>query len=144
MTRHPGFHENFNREERIVGPSDRSFGLVLAAALAVIGSVKLWRGNAWAPWWFLGAVVFLAVALARPAILALLNRLWLKLGRLLYKLVNPVVMGLLFYCCVVPIGLIMRLLGKDLLHLKFDAQAESYWIERQPPGPSPDTMRNQF
>jgi hypothetical protein len=73
-----------------------------------------------------------------------LNRLWLKFGLLLYKIVNPIVLGLLFFATIAPIGLIMRLTGKDFLRLKLDREAKSYWIERAPPGPSPQSMRNQY
>ena len=89
-------------------------------------------------------MAFLVLAIARPMILAPLNHLWLKLGLLLYKVVNPLVMALMFYLTILPTGLLMRLLRKDPLHLKRDPQACSYWIERRPPGPVPDTMRNQF
>ena len=78
------------------------------------------------------------------AALAPLNRVWLRLGLVLYKVVNPVAMGLVFFTTVVPIGLMMRALGKDPLRLKRDASAASYWIMRDPPGPAPDTMKNQF
>ena len=139
-----GLHEDFSREEAATGSSDRGFGLVFAGALGLIGAVRLWRGHPGAAWWLLVAALFLLVALSRPALLAPLNRLWLKLGLLLYGVVNPVVMAILFYLCVMPIGLLMRLLGKDLLRLKFDPKGESYWIERRPPGPAPDTMPNQF
>lgn len=144
MKRRQGLHEDFSQEEAVVGSSDRSFGLILAAGLALLGGVKLWGGNAWAGWWFVCATAFLVVALVRPTALAPLNRLWLKLGLILSRVVNPLVMGLLFYLCVLPIGLLLRLLGKDLLRLKYEPQAKSYWIERQPPGPAPDTIRNQF
>jgi len=73
-----------------------------------------------------------------------LNQGWIKLGLLLGRIVNPIVMGLLFFVVVIPTGLIFRLLGKDSLRLSLDATAGSYWIERRPPGPSPQTMANQF
>jgi len=144
VTRQVGFHEDFGREEAVVGSSDRAFGLVMAAALSVIGGLGWWRGSGHAWWWLAGGAVFLAVALIRPAALAPVNRLWLKLGLLLYVVVNPVVMGVLFYGCVMPMGLVMRLLGKAPLRQRRDPQAETYWIERRPPGPAPDTMRHQF
>ena len=139
-----GLHEDFSREEAVAGPSDRGFGLVFAGALGLIGAVRLWRGHPGAGWWFLVAALFLVVALSGPSLLAPLNRLWLKLGLLLYRVVNPVVMGILFYLCVTPMGLLMRLLGKDFLRLGRDPGARSYWIERRPPGPAPHTMRDQF
>jgi hypothetical protein len=138
-------HERLTRSEQIVGSSDRSFGLVFAGFFALLTLLKLWRGwTAWG-WVFLGvAAAFAAAALAAPRILAPLNRLWLKLGLLLHKVVTPIIMALLFYGVVTPMGVLMRLLGKDLLRLKRDPGAASYWIERQPPGPAPDTMKNQF
>ena len=66
-----------------------------------------------------------------------LNRIWLKFGLLLHRVVNPVIMALLFYGTVLPTGLIARAMGKDLLRLKREPNADSYWIVRAPPGPSP-------
>jgi hypothetical protein len=88
--------------------------------------------------------VFFVLAVARPKVMAPLNYLWLRLGLLLYKVVNPLVMALMFYLTILPIGLLMRLSRKDLLSLNRDPRASSYWIERRPPGPAPDSMRNQF
>ncbi len=88
--------------------------------------------------------MFLIVGLVRPSLLAPLNRLWFRLGLLLHKIVNPVVMGLLFYGAILPTGIVMRLMGKDLLKLGLDRHSDSYWIVRQPPGPAPEAMRDQF
>jgi large-conductance mechanosensitive channel len=88
--------------------------------------------------------VFLALALAAPKTLAPLNRLWMKFGLLLHAVVNPVVMAFLFFSTVTPIALIMRALGQDPLRLKLDPAAKTYWIDRTPPGPAPDTMPRQF
>jgi hypothetical protein len=68
----------------------------------------------------------------------------MRLGWVLGKIVSPIVLGALFFLAVLPMGLFMRLRGKDLLRLKMDPSAKSYWIERTPPGPAPDTMKNQF
>jgi large-conductance mechanosensitive channel len=95
--------------------------------------------------WSLGtAAVFLALALAAPKTLAPLSRLWMKFGLLLHAVVNPVVMAFLFFSTVTPIALIMRALGQDPLRLKLDPAAKTYWIDRTPPGPAPDTMPRQF
>jgi len=137
-------HENFSRDEAVSVGSDRSFGLVMAAGFAVFASLSLWReGRAWPP---LAAIAtfFLVAALLVPAALNPLNRAWLKLGLLLHKIINPVVMGLLFYGAVLPTGLVMRAMGRDLLRLKPQPKAESYWIVRTPPGPAPKTMKDQF
>jgi hypothetical protein len=86
----------------------------------------------------------MAVALLRPNVLAPLNRIWTKLGLLMATVVSPIVLGLLFFIVVTPVGLLMRLVGKDPLRLRHDSGANSYWIVRQPPGPPGDTMRDQF
>lgn len=137
-------HERMVREETVQGSSDRSFGLVFAAVFAIIGLWPLIGDGAVRIWSLAVSLVFLALALLRPMVLAPLNRLWTRFGLLLHHIVNPIIMGLLFYLVVTPTGLVMRMLGKDLLRLRFDPQAKSYWIERQPPGPAPETMKDQF
>jgi hypothetical protein len=84
------------------------------------------------------------VAWLSPAALAPLNRVWTRFGLLLHRIVSPVVLGVMFFVVVTPMGLIMRALGKDPLRLRFDRDARSYWIDRRPPGPAPDTLNNQF
>src|SRR5215475_584126 len=136
-------HESFSREEAATPGSDRAFGLVMAAACAVLGVLNGWhQGRLW-PWMLGGAVLFLLAACFRSSALRPLNMLWMKLGFLLHKIVNPIVMGLLFYGTVFPTGLLMRLRGRDLLRLKRDPGADSYWIARAP-GPAPESMRDQF
>ena len=110
----------------------------------IVAGVSFWRGGTWWPYALVVAAAFGGFALAAPGVLAPLNKLWLKFGLLLHHIINPLVMGLLFFGVITPMALIVRLLGKDLLRLRFDAQAKSYWIPREPPGPAPDTMRHQF
>jgi hypothetical protein len=137
-------HEDFSRQEEVKPSSDRSFGLVVASFFLIVGFWPLLRAQP-IRWWALAvAAVFALLALLWTAALAPLNRLWVKLGALLYKVVSPVVMALLFYVTVTPIALLMRLLGKDPLRLRRDPDAASYWIDRTPPGPSPESMKNQF
>ena len=137
-------HEAFERDEEVVAGSDRSFGLVMAGALAVVTALNAWHaGRIW-PWTAGLAALFLIAALARPALLNPLNRLWLKFGLLLHRVVNPVIMGLVFYGTVLPTGLVLRAMGRDLLRLKREPEADSYWIVRTPPGPAPETMKDQF
>src|SRR5262245_23347122 len=137
-------HESFHREANVKGSSDRSFGLVFAAFFAIVAALPLLFG---APlrWWALAvAGLFLLLALVAPAALAPLNRLWTKFGLLLHRVMSPVVLGVMFFLVITPIGLLMRLLGKDLLRLKFDRAAGSYWISREPPGPPPESLKDQF
>lgn len=124
--------------------SERSFGLVFTAVLAFIalwplksgGDVRLWAAGA--------AAAFLALALIRPRTLRPLNILWFKFGMVLHHVVTPVVMGLLFFLTVTPVGVAMRATGKDPMRLKRAPQATTYWITRTPPGPSAESMKTQF
>jgi hypothetical protein len=137
-------HEGALREEKVEAGSDRSFGIVMAVALAAVTLLNSWHsGSVW-PWTGVLAALFLSAGLVRPSLLRPIKRLWLKFGLLLHRVVSPFVMAFLFYGTVLPTGLVMRMLGKDLLQLKRPPGAESYWIVRQPPGPSPETMRDQF
>lgn len=139
-----GNHESFRQRDEIKGSSDRAFGIVFTVVFAVVGLFPL-IGGAPPRWWSLiVAFGFLAAALVYPKCLGPLNRLWMRFGLLLHRIVNPVVMGFLFFLVVTPIALIMRLIGKRPLHLELDPGARSYWIDRDPPGPSPETMKQQF
>jgi hypothetical protein len=137
-------HEVFSRDEKIVAGSDRSFGLVMAGAFAAVTLLNAWHSGRLWPWTGGLAVLLLAAGLLQPSLLHPLNLVWLRFGLLLHRVVNPIVMGLVFFGTVLPTGLIMRMLGKDLLRLKRQPDADSYWIPRQPPGPSPETMKDQF
>jgi len=137
-------HEDLSREQQVEGSSDRSFGLVFAVVFLLIALWPLVNGAA-PRWWAAGVGAFFAlVSVIRPTLLAGLNRLWIKVGIVLGKVVSPIALGILFYAVLVPIGVAMRLVGKDPLRLKREPSAASYWIPRQPPGPPPDSMTNQF
>jgi hypothetical protein len=139
-----GSHEILHREEVRKTASDRSFGLVLAGFLALVGALGLWRGSErWPLWLGLAALAFL-LALAAPRLLAPANRVWTKFGLLLHAIVSPMILGLIFYLCIAPIGYLMRLSGKDPLRLRYEPGTDSYWIKRVPPGPPPDSFKNQF
>jgi Saxitoxin biosynthesis operon protein SxtJ len=139
----PSVHQSFIREESTEPGSDRTFGLVFAAALLLVGLLNGWHhGRLW-PAELAAAAVFLLTALLSPRVLRPLNRLWMYLGLVLHRVLNPIVMGLLFYGTILPTGLAMRLRGRDLLRLKRDPNLASYWIARDP-GPAPETMKDQF
>lgn len=137
-------HERYDRRQDVHGSSNRSFGLVFAAVFAAIGLLPLIHGGAVRIWALLVAAVFLAAALVFPSALGPLNRLWLKFGLLLHKIVSPVVLGIMFFLVITPIGLFLRARGKDPLRLKPNRQSKSYWIERVPPGPAPESIKDQF
>ncbi len=137
-------HERLSAAQDIKISSDRSFGIVMAVVFAVIGAWPLLSGGSLREWALIAAALFCGLALARPALLAPLNRLWFRFGLLLNKITSPLIMGLLFYGVMTPYAYILRWLGKDLLRLRLDPSAESYWIERKPPGPAPESIKRQF
>ncbi len=121
--------------------SERSFGLVFAGVFLIVGLFPL-LGDGAVRWWSVAiAAAFAVIAFAIPKILAAPNRLWFKFGMFLGGIVAPIVMALLFFLTVLPTGMIMRMLGKDLLRQRLDKNAKSYWIERTEPMGS---MKNQF
>ncbi|MGB0670248.1 MAG: SxtJ family membrane protein [Rhodospirillales bacterium] len=144
MAKSNNFHENLAREDEVKVGSERSFGIVFAVVFAFIGLVPLFKGVE-PRWWSLGVgTVFLALAFLAPKTLTPLNKLWFRFGLLLHHIVNPIIMGLLFFLTITPIGLIMRALGKRPLNLPFEPDKPSYWIDRDPPGPAPESMKQQF
>lgn len=144
MTKSVATHERVNATDVVRGSSDRAFGFVFTVVFSVVGLLPLLNGEPVHGWSLALGAAFFAVAALRPSLLAPLNRAWTWLGLLLHRLMNPIVMGVIFYGVVTPIGLLLRLSGKDLLCRRFDRGASTYWIERRPPGPEPRTMRRQF
>jgi saxitoxin biosynthesis operon SxtJ-like protein len=140
----PASHERLSADENNTPGSDRQFGIVIAAAFALLSLLNLWRSGGWWHWTLTIAALFATAAIFVPNALRPLNLVWFKFGMLLHRMINPAIMALLYYVSVTPTGLIMRVLGKDLLRLKLDRNAETYWIAREPPGPAPETMKDQF
>ena len=138
-------HETVTSFRKISLGSNRNFGLAFGVLFAILGLWPLFH-QAGSPKWGLVALstVILAVALIRPHWLMPANRGWFKLGLALNKIAGPVVMAILFFGAVVPLGWYLRRKGEDLLRLKMNSQALTYWIEREPPGPAPDSMKKQF
>lgn len=110
--------------------SDRSFGLVFAAFFALIGLYPLVHAQAPRTWSLAVGAAFLAAAILVPRALNLPNKLWFKFGLMVGKVMTPVVMTLIYALTVVPIGILLRFMGKDLLRLERQPAAKSYWIER--------------
>jgi hypothetical protein len=125
-------------------PPDKQFGTLFTAVFAVLAGLNFYRGGHAYPWLVVVAALFGIVTLARPSLLRPLNALWMKFAELLHHIVSPVVLGAIFYVVLTPVGAVQRLFGRDTMRRKPDAQAQSYWIPRVPPGPPPDSLRNQF
>ncbi|HJS87719.1 MAG TPA: SxtJ family membrane protein [Acetobacteraceae bacterium] len=134
-------HEAPRTLERAPGPTDRAFGLTLGAGLAVLGAVAIWHGRGIGFGLLPLAAMLVVLGLVAPRLLAPCNRAWGWIGHRLHVMTNPIVMAVLFYGVITPIGLLMRAFGKDPLRRRFDPAAPSYWIAR-PPGES--GMRRQF
>ena len=139
-------HEDFGRKEEVKGSSDRSFGLVMAAFFALVGLAPLRHAphDSVRTWALGAALAFLLLACLWTAPLRPLNYLWSKLGLLLFHVISPLALGLLFYLTITPVGLLMRACGKDPLRLRRDPAAASYWIPRDPAGRPPASMKHQF
>ena len=137
-------HENFTRNDDIQAGTEKAFGVVFAVVSALVAAWPLLDGMTPRWWALVVAAVFLGAGYFLPFALRPLNIVWFKFGMLLYKVMNPLTMGMLFYFTVVPMGLVMRLMGKDPLARKPDPALKTYWIERAPHGPEPQSMKNQF
>ena len=120
--------------------SNRSFGIVFFIVFLLISLYPLINSQDIRLWSLFVSFVFLFLGLINSKILNPLNKLWFKLGMFLGKIISPIIMGIIFFLVVTPTGLIMRILGKDLLNLKYNKK-QSYWIEKK--GPK-SKMKNQF
>ena len=137
-------HERLVGDAESQGSSDRAFGVIFGVVFTLIGLWPLLHGERPHWWSLVVGWTCLLLAIVRPQTLSPLNQFWLNVGRLLQRVMTTVVTALLFYTAVTPTGLLLRLFGRDLLRLRRDPNATSYWIERRPPGPTPESMRNQF
>jgi len=137
-------HEDLSRAHQVKVSSNSAFGWVFVAVFLIIALWPMLVGGA-VRWWSLavGAAVA-AVTLAAPALLTIPNRLWQRFGALLNRIVSPVVLAIMFYLVVTPMGLLMRVFAKQAVRRGRDPGAQSYWIKREPPGPKPDSMGHQF
>ena len=126
---------------KIKSGTERNFGLVFAAVFVIISFYPLWFGKNMHLWACIIAFIFLFLAIFLPKVLILPNKLWFKLGSFLGAIVSPIIMGMIFFLTVTPTGMIMRLLGKDILKQNIDKRIESYWIKKIK---TVSSMKNQF
>ena len=120
--------------------SNRSFGIVFFIVFLLIALYPLSYSGEIRVWSVSISLIFLVLGLLNSKILTPLNKLWFKFGIFLSKIISPLIMGIIFFLVVTPIGLIMRIFGKDVLNLKYNKN-KSYWIEKN--GPK-SKMKNQF
>jgi len=137
-------HEDLSREDEIKPGSARSFGLVFAGVFLLAGLAPMFHSVSPRPWPLGISVSLLACALLAPRLLHPLNLIWFRFGRVLHKVVSPVILAILFYVSIVPIALLLKVLRKDPLGLRFDRQRSSYWIMRDTQDIEAETMRRQF
>jgi len=120
--------------------SNKSFGIVFFIVFFIIALFPLINNSEIRVWAVIISLIFLILGLINSKILTPLNKAWLKFGIFLGKIISPLIMGIIFFLVVTPIGLLMKMLKKDLLNLKFNKH-KSYWIEKSEPK---SNMKNQF
>ena len=126
--------------ENLKIPSNRSFGFVFATVFFLIAIYPLINSGEIKNWSIIVSIIFLILGLINSRLLSPLNNLWFKFGIYLGKIISPIIMGIIFFLVVTPIGLIMKILKKDLLNLRYNSK-KTYWINKT--GPK-SKMKNQF
>ena len=120
--------------------SNKSFGIVFFIVFLIIAFYPLFYEGSLRIWSVIISIIFLILGLTNSKVLTPLNNIWISFGIILGKVISPLIMGIIFFFVVTPIGVFMRIIGKDLLNLKFTKQ-KSYWIENNQPK---SKMKNQF
>jgi hypothetical protein len=147
LTKNFSPHENYREDEPVDLGSDRAFGYTVGTVLMVIGAAKSFMAGEITLVSFLifvpGPILLLLSAVA-PSRLSALNKFWVNIGAGIAKVVNPIVLAVLFFFVVTPTAYAMRLSGKRPLRLAADRSAASYWIVRGASGSRPSAMRQQF
>ena len=126
-------------------PSNRSFGLLFTIVFLLVAGYSWFEQltRAWVYFWLALSGLFLFLTFMAPGILSPLNKAWYRLGLLMGKVVSPIVLGILFFIVISPVAIVTRLFGRDVLLLR-KRNVNSYWIERNPPGPQPESFKEQF
>ena len=125
-------------------PSNRKFGWSFSAVFFIVAIYGAWNFTTfWVSSLFVIAFIFALLTVTAPSSLNVLNKLWFKLGMLIGRFLNPIVLGLIFYVIITPIALITRLFGRDVMRIK-KRPVSSYWINRVPTDPDSESFKNQF
>ena len=130
-----------HRKSKIKIGSNRNFALVFFSVFLIITLWPLLNEGTPRIWSLAIAIIFLILGLLNSKLLTPLNILWFKLGLFLGSIVSPIVMGVIFFLVITPIGFFMKIIGKDLLNNKYDDKKKSYWLNRDKPK---TTMKQQF
>tara|TARA_Y100000768_G_C23989853_1_gene691605 strand:+ start:483 stop:887 length:405 start_codon:yes stop_codon:yes gene_type:complete len=133
-------HENINHP-LIEKPSERSFGKVFSIVFLGFALFPLFNSKDLNVWALAISTIFMLLAYIAPKTLVILNLLWFKFGLLMGSIVSKIILTLIYFFTVLPIGIVIRLFGKDLLKLRLDKKVNSYWIKRTD---SMGPMKNQF
>jgi hypothetical protein len=144
--RQNSLHENYRDEDLTEPGSDRAFGCTVGTILLVIGAAKAFAAGTLSPiscLIFVAGAVLLLLGIVVPSRLSVLNKIWLKLGIAIGKVINPIILVLLFFLVVTPAAFVMRMFGRRPLRLAPDRTAATYWIERTPVD-QPSSMKRQF
>jgi len=125
--------------------SERTFGLVFTVIFSLVAGYAWYKefSIAWVETFLVLSLAFLICALVAPKVLRPLNKAWYQLGLLMGRFVSPIILGILFFVVITPVAIAMRLAGRDALLLK-KRNVDSYWIDRKPPGPEPESFKEQF
>ena len=137
-------HEDFSRELPKRTTTDRIFGLTIAGVLTATGLLPLVRRHPVRWWELILAALLLAVSLAAPSVLGPVKRVWMRVAHMINLVVAHVLSALLLLIVFAPVRLWFRITGRDLLGLRWNHAADTYWVLREPPGPAPETMTHQF
>jgi hypothetical protein len=147
MKQNFSLHENYRDEEPTEAGSDRAFGCTVGGILITISAIKAFVAGAVLPivcLIFVTGAVLVLLGIIAPSRLSTLHKFWLKIGAVIGKAVNPVILALLFFLVVTPMSLVVRIVGKRPLRLAPDRTAATYWIERVPSTSAASSMRRQF
>ena len=111
--------------------TNRSFGILFFIVFSIISIWPILSGNELRLWSFIVAIIFLIMGITKSRFLTPFNIAWIKFGELLGVIISPLIMSLVYFLVVLPIGILMRVLGKDLLSLKFNKNIETYWNKKK-------------
>ena len=138
-------HENFNRSKiKLKKPSNVFVGFFIATILLLFSLWPIMDDNNIIIESFIASIIITLFALFFPSILSPLSWTLHKIGTVIRSIINPIILMLLFLIAVIPSGIYLRLSGKDPMKKKFDKNLDTYWLERSPPGPNPESLNKQF